>query len=139
LPTTTSAGRRREVSGALGRRHVDAGKAQRHVGEHGAIEPLVQARHRFVGGLALAHDLGGAAAGARHAFDEVAIHRRADAEAEHARLPAHGADVVDDLLLVADEAVGAEDDHAQARCCALYFESDAGASGKQGGAFSDSA
>ena len=75
----------------LHRRHVDAGEAQRHVGEHGAVEPLVQARHGLGGRLALAHDLGGAAAGARHAFDEVAIHRRADAEAEDARAAARGA------------------------------------------------
>ena len=73
----------------LHRGDVDAAKAQRHVGEHRPIEPLVEARDGLVDGLVRAHDLGGATPRAPDALDEIAIHRRADAEAEDARLSAH--------------------------------------------------
>ena len=65
------------------------------------------------GVLGPGHDEGLALAGARHAFDEMAVHARADAEREHVELVEVLADEAEHLGLDAHVAVGHEDHAAR--------------------------
>jgi hypothetical protein len=92
--------------------HVEALPVDRDVGEVRLVDHVEDVVDHLVAVVALGDDDGRAAAELAHVGDEVAVHRRADPEREQARVADVLADLAEDLVLVADEAVGHEDDDA---------------------------
>jgi hypothetical protein len=106
-----------EEVGEGARDHVgdrEAAPVDLDVGEDGPVDVAVEAIDDGVGGLAGADVGDGAAADAAHAVEEVVVDGAADAEAKQAGVAAALLDLGEDLGLVADVAVGQEQDHAQA-------------------------
>ena len=82
--------------------------------QHGRGDPLVEPGGGRLSGRVQGDVLGGALALAGHAVDQEKVHGVADAEGEHARPAPVLADVVDDLHVIADIAIGHVADDSEA-------------------------
>ena len=84
-----------------------------HVGERGVSDPAEEIVHHVAAGIVEPEVGDGAAPGARHAFEQVAVHGGAHAETEDSRLADGFVYLAQDLGFVADVAVGQERDETQ--------------------------